>query len=85
MADVVTLFGESASRVILSARPSSVDALLARAASAGVPAAVIGRVGGNHIRIAVGGRVAVDEPLTACEQIWSTAIERYFEAKKAIA
>jgi phosphoribosylformylglycinamidine synthase II len=85
MRDVAALFGESASRVVVSAAPANVDELLARAAAAGVPAAVIGRVGGNRIRMAIDGRVAIDEPLAAAEDIWSTAIERHFQAKKAIA
>jgi hypothetical protein len=36
------------------------------------------------VRIAVDGRVVVDEPLTAIEHTWGTAIERYFEPAKAI-
>ena len=57
--------------------------VLARAASAGVPAAVVGRVGGTAIRIAVGGTDAIDVPVDECERAWSTAIERYFAQKVA--
>ena len=85
MSDIGTLFGESASRVVVSAAPERAHELLGHASALGVPAAVIGRVGGNHIRISIGGRLAIDEPLAACEQVWSTAIERYLETKKAIA
>jgi phosphoribosylformylglycinamidine synthase len=41
------LFGESSSRVILSMRPDTVEALLSRAADAGIPAGRIGTVGGD--------------------------------------
>jgi phosphoribosylformylglycinamidine synthase II len=85
MGHVATLFGESASRVVVSAAPARAHELMALASAAGVPAAVIGRVGGNHTRIAIDGRVAIDEPLEACEQIWSTAIESSLARKKAIA
>ncbi len=85
MSDVATLFGESASRVIMSTAPAKAHELLARASAAGVPAAVVGRVGGSHIRIAIDGRAVIDEALEACEQIWSTSIERSLARKKAIA
>ena len=81
MSDVATLFGESASRAIVSAAPARAHELLARASDIGVPATVIGRVGGNHIRIAIDGRVVIDEPLTASEQVWSTAIENRLQSR----
>jgi phosphoribosylformylglycinamidine synthase len=83
--DVATVFGESASRVVVSTAPEHAHELLAQASTAGVPAAVIGRVGGNHIRISVDGRVVIDEALSVAEHIWLTAIDRYFEPRKAIA
>jgi hypothetical protein len=43
---------------------------------------VIGRVGGNHIRVAIDGSVVVDEAVATCEHVWSTAIERYFDAPR---
>jgi phosphoribosylformylglycinamidine synthase len=83
--DIATLFGESASRAIVSVAPERAHELLALAAAEQVPAAIIGRVGGNHIRIAIDGRVVIDESLESAERLWSTAIGRYFEPKKAIA
>jgi phosphoribosylformylglycinamidine synthase len=83
--DVATLFGESASRVIVSVSPDKVDRLVAMAAAAKLPAASIGVVGGDRIRISVEGRRVVDEPLASAELIWSTAIERYFERRRAVA
>ena len=52
------LFGESASRVIVSTAVDLVTEVLERAAAAGVPARVVGRTGGNLLRIAVGGHIA---------------------------
>ena len=72
--DVATLFGESASRVVVSVAPAEVSDLLARAAAAGVPAAQIGTVGGNRIRITIDGRVALDEFVADAEAIWSGAL-----------
>ncbi len=81
--DIATLFGESASRVIVSVAPHRADELLALAQREAVPATTIGRVGGEHIRISIDGRPVVDEPLAAAEEIWATAIGRYFEPSRA--
>ncbi len=51
--EAATLFGESASRVVVSVADGSVAAVLNQAARAGVPARVIGRTGGAEIRIDV--------------------------------
>src|SRR6185503_15878176 len=54
------LFGESASRVVVSAAPDDVTGILERAAAANVPARVIGQTGGNRLRMAVGGAMLID-------------------------
>ena len=73
------LFGETASRVVVSAAGRRADALLARAAEAGVPARAIGRTGGARLRIAVGGSAAIDAPLAEAERVWETGLSRRFE------
>ena len=56
-----TLFGESASRVLVSVDPMRLAAVLDAARAAGVPAARIGRTGGRmHSRWTVDGQVAID-------------------------
>jgi phosphoribosylformylglycinamidine synthase subunit PurL len=82
-ADVATLFGESASRVVVSVARAAVDDLLGRARAAGLPAVEVGRTGGDRIRISVGGRLKVDQALADAERQWSTAIARYFERSTA--
>jgi len=77
------LFGESASRVIVSVAPDRVAAVLERAAASRVPARVIGETGGNRLRISVGGAIAVDESVGVAERVWSTAIDRYFAKQVA--
>jgi len=77
------LFGESASRAIVSIAPDVVTELLERAAAAGVPARVIGETGGNRLRISVGGAAAIDASLDATERVWSTAIDQYFAKRVA--
>jgi phosphoribosylformylglycinamidine synthase len=73
-----TLFSESASRVVISTSPEDLEALMQKAAAAGVPATVIGRTGGPRIAIDVGAERAIDLSVEEAETIWATAIERYF-------
>ncbi len=83
--DVMTLFGESASRAVVSVAPEHVDQVLAMAAAANLPAARIGVVGGDRIRVSIEGVRVLDEPLAVAERIWSTAIEDYFARRRAVA
>jgi phosphoribosylformylglycinamidine synthase len=84
-ADVATLFGESASRVIVSVPPDAITDLLSRAAAANVPASRIGTVGGSRIRVAVDGRQVLDEPVAESEALWAAGLGGYFERARAIA
>jgi phosphoribosylformylglycinamidine synthase len=77
------LFGESASRVAVSAPPGNVTEVLQRAAASGVPARVIGETGGNRLRMAVAGSIEVDVSIEQAEQAWSDVIERMFRRKVA--
>jgi phosphoribosylformylglycinamidine synthase len=80
-----TLFGESASRVVISAAAESVGPLLAAAARAGVPAARVGRTGGHRLRIAVdiGGVVAIDCAVAEAEARWGTALANWLDGRAA--
>ena len=78
-----TLFGESASRIVVSVAQASVEAVLARAAAAGVPAQVIGRTGGRQLRLKVDGVALVDVPVADAERLWASAIATYFARKVA--
>jgi phosphoribosylformylglycinamidine synthase subunit PurL len=83
--NIATLFGESASRVVVSVDPRAVDELLDLARGENVPAAVVGRVGGDRIRIAVSGEAIIDESLESAERIWSRAIGERLESPRAVA
>jgi phosphoribosylformylglycinamidine synthase len=82
--DIATLFGESASRAVVSTAAENVDLILALAQAAEVPARRIGTVGGDRIRIAIES-VVVDELVADAERIWSTALDEHFESSRAIA
>jgi phosphoribosylformylglycinamidine synthase len=77
------LFGESASRVVVSAPPDNITEVLQAAAGARVSARVIGETGGNRLRIAVAGTIEIDVAIREAEQAWTDPIERLFARKVA--
>jgi phosphoribosylformylglycinamidine synthase subunit PurL len=79
LGDVQTLFGESASRAVVSAATAHAQEVLGRASRAGVPARIVGRVGGERVRISIDGRLVVELPVADAESVWNTALPRRFE------
>jgi phosphoribosylformylglycinamidine synthase len=69
------LFGESASRIVVSVRPERLEALAAMAERCGVPWAAIGSTGGSRVTITVDGATEVDVDVKDAESRWATAIE----------
>ena len=78
-----TLFGESASRVIVSASVANTDGVLARARNEGVPAAVIGRTGGDRLTMTVDDATVIDLALGELEPVWASGLSPYFEGRAA--
>ncbi len=83
LSDAATLFGESASRVVVSVQADRTTEVLQLAAAKGVPARVIGETGGNRLRVSVGGRAQIDVDVSDIERVWTTAIERRFTKRVA--
>jgi phosphoribosylformylglycinamidine synthase len=77
------LFGESASRAIISAAPGSSATLLEMARAAGLPARIIGKTGGGRLRITIDGRPVLDMAVAEAEQIWTSGLEKYFASRAA--
>ena len=77
------LFGESASRAVISVVPDNVTTVLERAAAANVPVRVIGQTGGNRLRMAVGGRIEIDMAISEAERIWSSTFDQYMARRVA--
>ena len=77
------LHGEAASQIVVSVRETDADAVLARAASTGVPAQVLGRTGGERLRFRLDGAPVVDVALAEAERRWASGLSRYFEAPAA--
>jgi phosphoribosylformylglycinamidine synthase len=81
--DTATVFGESASRVIVSVAAADGNAFLQMAAQAGVPAKLIGKTGGSRIVVRVDGREVLDVARDEAERTWSTSIARHFRGRAA--
>jgi len=78
-----TLFGESASRVVVTTASAEIDELRAAAQAAGVPATVIGTTGGGRSVVRIDGKMVVDVAVADAERAWTTALERYFARQAA--
>ncbi len=71
-----TLFGESASRIVVSVPSRHLDTVIAAAKAAEITVSEIGRVGGDRIRLSVNGQLVVDSAVADAEAAWATAIEK---------
>ncbi len=78
-----TLFGESASRALVSVAAANVDEVMAAAAKLGVPARRIGRTGGANLRIAIDGAVVIDCSVDEAETRWKMGLTRWLERPAA--
>jgi phosphoribosylformylglycinamidine synthase len=78
-----TLFGESATRVIVSVRSTDTAAVVAAATAAGLDAVRIGQTGGDVIRISVEGTVAIECPVRQAEERWAAALGTWLEGQAA--
>lgn len=74
------LFGESQSRIVVSAKPVQRQAILEQAQRLGVPAAVVGAVGGAALVIYVGDERSttktIDLPVATIADRWGLSLER---------
>jgi len=71
-----TLFGESASRIVVSVAAQHRDPVVEAAAAAGVMCRIIGETGGEHIRLSIDNTEVVRASVVEAETAWATAIER---------
>jgi phosphoribosylformylglycinamidine synthase len=81
--EMAALFGESSSRIVVTASREDASRVVEMAGAAGVPARVIGRTGGSRLTVVVDGRTAIDLPVEVAERTWSDAIDSYFARRIA--
>ena len=73
------LFGESASRIVLSASPEDAARIQRLAADEGAPVCVLGEAGGDELIISAEGGTPVALKVAEMEQIWRDAIPSLME------
>lgn len=75
------LFGESASRILVSLSEDKLDELVRMAKAENVPVTVLGKVGGDRLMIRFKGKgtgvTAIDLPIKDLEYHWRGSIRRY--------
>ncbi len=69
------LFGESQSRIVLSASAKNGEKILQEAKTKGVPAEKIGTVTADTIEVTVNGKKVIEEKTNALFEIWSRSLE----------
>jgi phosphoribosylformylglycinamidine synthase len=74
------LFGESTGRAVVSFAPELEPELRAAAKERAVPLEVVGRVGGDDLRISVRGELLIDERSRSSTQLWRTAFVHAIES-----
>jgi len=74
------LFAESPSRIVISFDPANEDAVRAFAETNNAPLTILGRVGGNELRIKAGGVDAVAESVAKLESAWRGGLSNKLHA-----
>ena len=69
------LFGEDASRALVTCGPGDLPRLLEAAGRASVPAAVVGRVTPGRFTVEVDGKTLVDLSVSRIREIWSRGLD----------
>jgi hypothetical protein len=70
------LFGESASRIVISCDPNKAATIKQMAVESGLVADLLGQTQGNNLEISVDGKVAVSAPVSDLKQAWAGALHR---------
>jgi phosphoribosylformylglycinamidine synthase II len=79
------LFAETPSRMVLSATEGNVDRILAIARGHRVEAAVIGRTGGERLKVDVNGETIINRAVAEVESAWRGVLPRMLEISSLIA
>ena len=79
-----SLFSESPSRIIISFDVSAGDHIQEIAEELNCPITLLGRVGGEELRVAVNGETIISAQIDAFERAWRSALGRKLEAQAVV-
>jgi phosphoribosylformylglycinamidine synthase len=74
--DVITLFGESASRVVVSCAPEQVEAVATLGRKHGLAVLRLGSTEASGFEVSIAGRPVISLPLAALQNAWQPALEQ---------
>lgn len=75
------LFSESPSRIVISFDSAQRQAIEAIALRRNIPFAVLGKIGGDKLRLSVNGEISVDSAVAELEQAWRNSLSRNLQAE----
>ncbi len=81
LSEAELLFAETPSRIVISFADSNTEAIQAITEREGVPLTMLGRVGGDQLRIAVNGVETVATTVAQLEASWRDALPRKLQAE----
>jgi phosphoribosylformylglycinamidine synthase len=76
VAPELALFGENASRIVISCDPNKTSTIKQIAVESGLTADLLGQTNGNNLEIIVDGVKAISAPVSELKQEWASALER---------
>jgi phosphoribosylformylglycinamidine synthase len=79
------LFGETPSRIVISFNEAARARVEEIAAQHNCPLAIIGRVGGDDLRITVDNQPAISQPVNGLETHWRTSLGKKLQAESLAA
>ena len=81
LSTTAALFAESPSRIIVSLPESALEEVTAVANRTGAPFQVIGRVGGERLRISHNNQEVINATVSELQEIWSTGLSNKLQAE----
>jgi len=70
------LFGEDATRIVISCDANKTQAIQQMAVKSGLSAEKLGVTGGRGLQISIDGKTAISAPVSELKQAWASALER---------
>ena len=78
---VAALFSETPSRIVITFAANSLESIQRIASHHNCPMQLIGRVGGDALRVSLNGQTVVDSAVSTLEQAWRAALPRKLQAE----
>jgi phosphoribosylformylglycinamidine synthase II len=85
LSQAALLFAETPSRILLSVADENLEKIFEIAREQNIAATVIGRTGGDALRIAVNGETIVDRSVAEVEKVWRKVLPQKLEEASMIA